>query len=378
MKINARNCISFLIRSVNFHQEHFALEVLATKVERIHRRFYTKNRYLKFEHTVPDCKVNMKKKIIIDTDAGLDDAQAILMALASSHAEVVAITTVMGNAGASQVGLNVLRILKLAGRLDIPIYVGCNQALNGYKVEGCSGYHGSDGFGESPDPDAPDSSFIQKEDGVSALIRLSKQFSGNISVVCIGPLTNMAMALRKDKTFGQQLEKCYIMGGNYCGKGNVTVSAEFNFHVDPEAAREVLHDLCCPKTLLGWEICDENAFSWDWYKNFLKMKSNKIKYLAELEKYTMNKYYIPNINKGLIQNYEMADQFLMAIALDENIIMESKTVYADVELKGELTRAQMVVDWNKVLGKEPYVKIVTKFDRDRAEQMLLESLNEND
>ena len=107
------------------------------------------------------------------------------------------------------------------------------------------------------------------------------------------------------------------------------------------------------------------------------MKSNKIKYLAELEKYTMNKYYIPNINKGLIQNYEMADQFLMAIALDENVIVESKTVYADVELKGELTRAQMVVDWNKILGKEPNVKIVTKLDRDRAEQMLMESLNEN-
>ncbi|XP_063423554.1 nucleoside hydrolase-like isoform X1 [Mytilus trossulus] len=378
MKIIGRNCISFLIRSINFHHEHSSIKVLATEVERIHKRFYTEKRNLKLEHVIPDCKENMKKKIIIDTDAGLDDAQAILMALASIQVEVVAITTVMGNTGSPQVALNVLRILKLADRLDIPIYVGCNQALNGYKVEGCSGYHGTDGFGESPDPDAPDSSLVQKEDGVSALIRLSKHFSGDISVVCIGPLTNMAMALRKDKMFGQQLKKCYIMGGNYYGRGNVTVSAEFNFHVDPEAAREVLHDLCCPKTLLGWETCDENSFSWDWYKKFLKMKSNKIKYLAELEKYTMNKYYIPNINKGLVQNYEMADQFLMAIALDENIIMESKTVYADVELKGEVTRAQMVVDWNKMLGKEPNVKIVTKFDRDRAEQMLMESLNEND
>lgn len=63
---------------------------------------------------------------------------------------------------------------------QIPIYVGCNQALNGFKVEGCSGYHGSDGFGESPDPNAPDFSLVQKEDGVSALIRLSKQFSGTL------------------------------------------------------------------------------------------------------------------------------------------------------------------------------------------------------
>lgn len=75
--------------------------------------------HLQLEHVVPDCKVNMKKKIIIDTDAGLDDAQAILMALASSHVEVVAITTVMGNTRSPQVALNVLRILKLADRLDV-------------------------------------------------------------------------------------------------------------------------------------------------------------------------------------------------------------------------------------------------------------------
>ena len=113
----------------------------------------------------------------------------------------------------------------------------------------------------------------------------------------------------------------------------------------------------------------------DWYTKFLKMKSPKIQYLAKLEKYTMNKYYIPNIKKGLDQHYEMADQFLMAVALDTNVCVQSKEVYVDVELKGELTRAQMVVDWNKQFGKNPNVKIVTKLDKSIAEIMVLEALD---
>ena len=105
------------------------------------------------------------------------------------------------------------------------------------------------------------------------------------------------------------------------------------------------------------------------------MKSPKIQYLAKLEEYTMNKYYIPNIKKGLDQHYEIADQFLMAVALDTNVCVESKVVYSDVELKGELTRAQMVVDWNKMFGKNPNVKIVTKLDKSVAEIMVLEALD---
>lgn len=316
----------------------------------------------------------IRRKIVIDTDAGLDDAQAILMALTSDTVEVVAITTVLGNTEAPQVANNVLRILKVADRLDIPLYIGCNQSLNGYMIKGCKYYHGYDGLGDCPDEEAPDLSIIKKEDGVDTLIQLSKEYT-DLTLICLGPLTNIVTALQKDKKFGSRLKECYIMGGNYYGKGNITPSAEFNFSVDPEAARDVLMNLSCPKTLLGWEVCIDNPHSWDWYNTVMTRKSPKAQFISKLDKFALDTFYKPQIKKGFVdQEYVMADQNLMAVALDTNVCVESMEVYADVELKGELTRGQMVVDWMKQTGNEPNVKIVTKIDRNLVESMVQKAL----
>ena len=104
-------------------------------------------------------------------------------------------------------------------------------------------------------------------------------------------------------------------------------------------------------------------------------KSQKTQFIAKLDKYTLDTFYKPQIKKGFVdQQYVMADQNLMAVALDTNVCVESMEVNADVEMKGELTRGQMVVDWRKTTGNEPNVKIVTKIDRHLVESMVMEAL----
>ncbi|XP_053381444.1 pyrimidine-specific ribonucleoside hydrolase RihA-like isoform X2 [Mercenaria mercenaria] len=306
-----------------------------------------------------------RKKLLIDTDAGVDDAQAILIALQDPDVDVIGITCVMGNADAKQVGLNVLRILKVADKLDIPVFVGCNDPLLGDKKP-ASDYHGSDGFGDAPDKEAPDESLLQSEHAVTALVRLAKEHEGEMTLVCIGPLTNVAMAIRMDGTFGSRLKGCYIMGGNHEGKGNMTTSAEFNFYSDPEAAYVVLNQLKSPITIVTWETCDRHSLPWEFYHK-LRTNNNRItNFLRKVEQLSVN-YSIENKWGSFIP----CDEVLVACCLNHDVIKTCHDVYATVEIKGQYTWGQMVVDWKSVLKKENNVKIVTDIEQSVYENVLM-------
>jgi len=121
-------------------------------------------------------------------------------------------------------------------------------------------YHGHDGFGDTNHDDEPDLKCVQEsEHAVNALVRIVKSHPGEITLVALGPLTNVAMAMRLDSQFASNLKEIYIMGGNTEGKGNITVSAEFNFHSDPEAAYIVLENTRCPTFVASWELCLHKA-----------------------------------------------------------------------------------------------------------------------
>ncbi|XP_021374885.1 probable uridine nucleosidase 2 [Mizuhopecten yessoensis] len=123
----------------------------------------------------------------------------------------------------------------------------------------CRSYHGEDGFGNCPYIEEPDVGLLEEETAIDAMIRLPKAHPGEITLMCIGPLTNLATALKIDQYFGCRLRDCYIMGGNYYGRGNATVSAEFNFYANPEAAFVALAHLRCPTTLVGLRKCHSMA-----------------------------------------------------------------------------------------------------------------------
>ena len=116
-------------------------------------------------------------------------------------------------------------------------------------------FHGIDGFGDAAHEEEADLSSLQTEHAVNALVRLVKENPGQITLVALGPLTNVAMAMRMDAEFASNLKAMYIMGGNTEGVGNITVSAEFNFHSDPEAAFIVLSNVRCPTYIAPWELC---------------------------------------------------------------------------------------------------------------------------
>ncbi|XP_044055311.1 probable uridine nucleosidase 1 isoform X3 [Siniperca chuatsi] len=203
-----------------------------------------------------------KKQVIIDTDCGIDDAQAIMMALAAPNIQIVGVTCVFGNAAVENVCQNVLRVLSICEREGIPVFQGAGGPLVGASNP-LSDHFGSDGLGdviENKDPQWEEK--IQSEHAVNAMIRLVTENQKQVSLVALGPLTNLALAVRLDPCFPQKLKDLYIMGGNMEGIGNVTLCAEFNFAKDPESAYIVLEEFLCPTYLASWEYSCRNALTW--------------------------------------------------------------------------------------------------------------------
>ncbi|ORZ31406.1 Inosine/uridine-preferring nucleoside hydrolase domain-containing protein [Catenaria anguillulae PL171] len=220
-----------------------------------------------------------KRKIIFDTDAGVDDSIALLTLLHSSTCQVVAVTTVDGNASLANCTANVRTLLAVdyARHGHIPIYPGARGPLiqsEEFQKMYWDG-HGADGLGGArPFYEAEISDEIAKvkvvedEHGANALVRMCKAEKG-MTVVAIGPLTNIAMAIRLDPDFLSYIDKLYVMGGSLLAKGNATRTAEFNFACDPEAAHIVFtsstkHSIQAPKIVLApLELTFDHAFDWD-------------------------------------------------------------------------------------------------------------------
>jgi purine nucleosidase len=174
-----------------------------------------------------------RARVLIDTDPGVDDAVAILLALASPEIDVVGVVTVAGNVPLERTALNARRIVSLANRHDVVVAAGCGEPLSENVVEE-SVVHGRDGLGdlEWGEPDVP----LDPRHGVDVIAEMIRQ--GPLTIVAIGPLTNLAVLLERYPGIDAEVERLVIMGGASF-EGNVTPAAEFNIWVDPEAARRV-------------------------------------------------------------------------------------------------------------------------------------------
>ena len=198
------------------------------------------------------------KKLIIDSDCGIDDAMAILMALEAHKreaVEVLALTAVAGNCSERDVERNILRTLDAAGCFNIPVYRGATEALVIPYPHGDGHCHGQDGFNNVIFPTTPDMRRIKEETAWEAISRITKEHPKEITLVALGPLTNIAIAMKTDTGLAERLGEIFIMGGNAEGIGNTSEAAEFNFHADPEAAFTVLRMTKCATTIAPWELC---------------------------------------------------------------------------------------------------------------------------
>jgi purine nucleosidase len=209
-----------------------------------------------------------RTRVVIDTDPGVDDAVAILLALVSPEIDVLALTTVAGNVSLEKTTLNARRLLHLGGRPDVVVAAGCDQPLAGPTGD-ASEVHGNDGLSdlEWDEPDIPLSS-LHAVDLLAQLIS-----GGPLTIVAIGPLTNLATLLERHPGIESQVERVVIMGGASF-EGNVTPAAEFNIWADPEAAQRVL-GARWPVTLMPLDLTHQ-AYLNDDDIDFLRTLKNDV------------------------------------------------------------------------------------------------------
>ncbi|KAG8228828.1 hypothetical protein J437_LFUL008324 [Ladona fulva] len=316
-------------------------------------------------------------KILMDVDVGNDDAWALLMAT-SNYAqnilgtELIGITCVQGNTEVDHVVVNVLKVLKTVNRLDIPVYRGADKSLI-YTPPG-DNYYGIDGFGdfEFPDPPNPDE-YLQKEHAVNAMIKLVNQHPGEVTLIALGPLTNVALAIRMDSGFLNKLKKLVVLGGSVKGVGNMFPGIEFNFYVDPHAARIVFNSTQNPICVYSWEFAKASSLSSNWRMNVLGHLDNpKVSLMNKAE-------HIVNYTRDY---WLIADGFTTSAILRPDLIIRDyetsvcggQKYYVRVETDGLYTKGMMTVDYANFLNREPNAEIVDRIDKDKFMEFLLKCM----
>lgn len=194
------------------------------------------------------------RKIIIDTDPGVDDAMAIFYALNSPEVEVVGLTTIYGNARTETTTYNALALLELAGRPDIPVARGADAPLTRPFHGPADFVHGDDGQGNAGIAD-PTTTAVDK-DAAQFIIDTVMASPGEITLVPVGPLTNIALAMQREPRLTENVREIVLMGGNAFTYGNANPAAEANIHNDPEAA-DIVFGASCPITMAGLDVTEK-------------------------------------------------------------------------------------------------------------------------
>jgi len=303
------------------------------------------------------------KRIIIDCDPGIDDAQAIMMAYMHPDVSIEAITTVVGNVNIRQTTSNVLKILDVLEADEIPVYAGAHSGLV-ESGENASLVHGEDGLGDIGLSESK--RHVQEEPAALALIQLAKQNPGELELIAIGPLTNLALALRLDPDLPSRYKRLVIMGGAYHAQGNTSsLPAEFNIYSDPEAAFVVFNNW--PKlTMVTWEATIAHGMPIDAFRELISSDNPRSKCIKK-----MTEKMIKVLK--MVHNQSMsyaADPLAMAVLMEPEIVKESIHKHVQIERYGKISRGMTVVDWWEISEKSPNTEIVLRVDTDRFIEML--------
>ncbi len=313
------------------------------------------------------------RRIILDTDPGIDDALAIFLALASPEVQLEAITTVGGNVNVSHTTRNALALLELAGRTDIPVARGSNQPIV-RQAEYAAYVHGENGLGEFvlPEPQIRPVA----EHAVDVLIEKVMGSPGEITLVPIGPLTNIALALRREPRIAQHVREVVIMGGALRVPGNTTPNAEFNIYVDPHAAHMVLH-AGWPIRLVSLDATMRTKMQRE-QVNTLALSGSPVKSAIK----QMLAYYFDVFGPLYgVTAFHMHDPLCLAAAFQPELITW-ESVYVDVELHGTLTLGETVAYFGRLHGPNrqatppPNVLASVNVDAEQFLQLFLQRIEE--
>ena len=302
--------------------------------------------------------------LLIDTDPGVDDALAILMAHA--HARVLGLTVTAGNVGLAQTTANALKLVEIIGA-NTPVYPGCGAPLLRRPEADASFIHGRDGFGDANLP--PALRKAESEHASMAMLRLTRERPDAITLVCIGPLTNLAVALKLDPSLPRRIARLVIMGGAVTGRGNYErVPTEFNIGFDPDAA-SIVFDAFAQFELVDWEATTRHGLDHALLQRWFERGDARAKFFDAISTHARK----ANIERGRI-GMMAADALAMAVALRPDIVARAETRHVAVETEGRLTRGATVVDWVGFGGGAANARIVMEVDRLRFEALVAAAL----
>lgn len=288
------------------------------------------------------------QRVIIDTDPGIDDAMAILLAMNSPELKVEALTVVPGNVDGHQGLENALKIASLAGRCDLPVAGGAQHPLN-QKLVTAQYWHGKNGLAGVELP--PSKCKADPRFGPDLIIEMVHKFPHEITLIPVGPLTNIALAVSKDPSIVPLVKDVVIMGGSITG-GNVNGAAEANIYGDPEAA-SIVFKAGWMVTMIGSDVGERTLITRKHLNELQQAHGPETDFIAKLAD-----FYITRSEKSGYEGAAMYDPLAVATVIDPGVVT-LKDMHVDVETKGEFTRGETVAnrmgsDENNVLHGDHY------------------------
>lgn len=303
-------------------------------------------------------------KLFIDTDPGVDDALAILMALADARVELLGLGVVAGNVGLHNTVRNALKLLEVADS-PAPVFPGCAAPLL-HAAPDAAYVHGLDGFGDTgyaaPRREAQD------EHAALALLRLSRTHAGELVLVALGPLTNIALALQLDPSLPSRVKRFVVMGGAVTGQGNITPSAEFNFYCDPEAAHVVL-STWQHYELADWEAVVRHGLDRAKVDAWLASDSPRAQFYAAISRLNRDSNFDRTRERWL-----SADALAMVLALEPESTQRMETRALQIDSGHGPYRGASLVDWQQRSGQPERAEILMQYQQSRFEARIQEAL----
>jgi inosine-uridine nucleoside N-ribohydrolase len=273
------------------------------------------------------------KRVIIDTDPGTDDAMAIILALNSPELKVEALTVVPGNVDGRQGLENALKIVSLAGRCDITVAGGAQHPLN-QKLITAQFWHGKNGLADVELP--PSKCKADPRFGPDLIIETIHKYPHEVTLIPVGPLTNIALAVSKDPSIAGLIKDIVIMGGSITG-GNVDGAAEANIYNDPEAA-QIVFNAGWMVTMVGSDVGERTLITRKYLAQLQSSHGPQSDFIAKIAD-----FYLTRSEKSGYSGAAMYDPLAVGIALDPSL-GTLKEMHVDVETKGEFTRGETVAN----------------------------------
>ena len=324
--------------------------------------------------------------LLLDVDTGIDDALALLYACASPEVDLVAVTCIGGNVDARQVAANTLAVLELAGRSDVPVYLGSEAPLR-KPLETSTETHGPRGLGyaELPEPTRG----LSDGHAVDRIIELARSRPGELLLVTLGPLTNLALALEREPTLPSLLGGWVLMGGAFRAGGNTTPVSEWNIHVDPDAAKQAFaawgagtrpgatsvlplamglevteqarirpEDLRHLAVRAGAQPLDADPLGREPLAAVGSVAASQVlRFIADALRF----YFEFHEKYDGFYGAFIHDPFAVAAALDRALV-RAEPVHVDVEAGANLAHGMTIADWRHITGKAPNLDVAVEGD----------------